>query len=262
MQMNRVHVLALSAAAVVTAAAPARAAQQLHNGATESRTAAYQGFVDNTTAETRAWSFFSTRDHTFNTNGGASTITVEALTNTGAPDLTITNSENGGVPRTAVLSGYDWSYGYGGSDLGERNHLANDSGIWSQGGTLTINVPAAVATPGELHHVELLAVAGFTPVRVFSVSANGTPFVTEWNVREGAADHWTALLEFDVAAGAEGISIAVSPGTEPGVDINPFIHALSVTPVPEPSAALLGGLGLLALAVRRRRRRRRRRPRA
>lgn len=238
------------------------AATVLLNGATASSSPAYSSFLDNTTAGTVAWAFNRTADRTLNTSGALSSVTVEAMTATGtvaagtgtAPAISVTNSGNGGIPFAWDLNGYSFS-GYAASDLAERNNLANDGGgIYSVGGSLTIAIPNTVATQGQLYHVEILSIAAVSNVRVMNVSANGTSYVTNWRVDLNG--NFNGVLEFDVPANANGISIVMGQGTDTGTgfDQNPFISGLSISPisVPEPSIALLGGLGALSLLRRRR----------
>jgi len=244
-----VALLVAAAASIVPTSADASV---LLNGATDTREAAFPSFLDNTESSTRAWAFPKTSNHTLLTGGVLSSVDVVAVGATGGAGITISNTENGGVPRTADLNGYDWSYGYSGSDIGERNALANDGGgIWSLDGTLTINVPTSIVPTGALTRVELLAVGGYSAVRTMDVSVNGTPFVVDWDVRADGADHWNSVLEFQVTGNATGLSILVSPGSFG--DDNPYIHALGVTVlpsviIPEPTTfliwSLLAGLGI------------------
>ncbi|MCW1925703.1 hypothetical protein OKA05_24305 [Luteolibacter arcticus] len=255
--------LAIIAASFAAISSPASAAMVLLNGATESRTAGFTTFLDNTTAGTVAWGFNKGADHIINSSGALSTVRVEAVTNTGAaspgsgtaPTINISNSENGGVARVQDINAYSWGYGYSGTDLAERNEIANDGGgLFSLLGTLTVVIPNSVATTGQIYHVELLSIgigAG-NSIRIMNVSANGTPYVTNWNVVTNAANHYSSVLEFDVMADANGISLSLIGGTDAG-DKSPYISAMSLTPIPEPSVpCLLGGLGALALLRRRR----------
>jgi PEP-CTERM motif len=227
----------------------------LMNGATDTRLPAFPTFLDNTLLDTQAWGFAKGSNHTLLAGGELSSVDVIAVGPTGGAGITISNSENGGIPRVADINGYTWGYGYGGADLAERDALANDGGgIWSLGGDLTISIPVGIVPEGRIARVELLAIGALAPVRVMDVMANGVPYVENWDVREGIADHWNSVLEFDAVGDASGLTLVVSGGTDPG-DHNPYIHALSVTvlPVPEPGTAALAGLGMIALGLRRRR---------
>jgi len=263
--MKTTHFSVALCVAVAAGLAPtsAGAGIVLLNGATDTREAGFPSFLDDTRLSTRAWAFPKTSNHTLVTGGELSSVDVVAVGPTGGAGITIGNSENGGVPRTADLNGYSWNYGYFGSDQAARNELANDGGgIWSLDGELTINVPTSIVPDGALVQVELLAVAGLGTPRIMDVSANGTPFVTNWDVREGLADHWNSVLEFNVTGNATGLTLVVGGGTDPGDD-NPYIHALGVTVlpqsvvIPEPSTllvwSLLAGVGT-GCAWRRRKR--------
>ena len=249
----------------------APAAITLLNGATESRTVGFTGFLDNTTADTVAWGFGKISDHTLNSSGALSQVTVHAVTTTGAsapgagtaPAISITSTQ---AVNTFDLNSYNFGSGgtappaswYTGSDLGERNALANDGGgIYSANGIMTVTIPIGDSVvAGQTYHIELLAFAGGTGLtnpRIMDVSANGNAYVTNWDLREGwgATSNYNSLLEFDVVADANGISIQVDGGTDTG-DKTPYIHALSLSSIPEPSVALLGALGTLSLLRRRR----------
>ena len=244
--------VALWVAAAASIVPTSADASVLLNGATDTREAAFPSFLDNTWATTRAWAFPKTSDHTLLTGGVLSSLDVVAVGPAGGAGITISNSENGGVPRTADLNGYSWAYGYAGSDLAARNELANDGGgIWSDHGDLTINIPASIVPDGMLARVELLAVAGLAGVRTMDVSANGVPYVTDWDLRADAANHWNSVLAFTATGNATGLTLVIGGGSFG--DVNPYIHALAVTPVPEPATLSLLALGGLALLRRRKR---------
>jgi hypothetical protein len=257
--MKTIHFLLAACVAAAGLTATSADASVLLNGATDTREAAFPSFLDDTRLNTRAWAFPKSSDHTLLTGGELSSVVVEAVGATGGAGITISNSENGGVPRTADLNGYSWNYGYSGSDIGERNELANDGGgIWSLNGTLTINVPTSIVPTMALTRVELLAVAGLAGVRTMDVSANGTPYVADWDLRADLANHWNSVLEFEVIGNPTGLTMEVSPGSFG--DVNPYIHALGVTVlavIPEPSTfliwSLLAALGIGLGAYRRKR---------
>ena len=251
--------VAMCVATAVSIVATSADASTLLNGATDTREAAFPSFLDNTLDNTQAWAFPKTSNRTLLTGGVLSSVDVVAVGATGGSGITISNTENGGVPRTADLNGYSWNYGYGGGDQAARNELANDGGgIWSAGGTLTINIPTSIVPEGALAQVELLGVAGLANTRTMDVSANGVPFVTDWDLIADGGNHWNSVLEFTVPADASGVSVDVSPGSFG--DINPYIHAIGVsfvvpTPVPEPSSiavwTLLGLAGFGYFRIRR-----------
>ena len=221
----------------------ANGAEILLNGATSTSQWAFRSFLDDTQVGSRAWVLnnSSTGLPPIQTGGILSSVTPISISLTGAPDLTITGSLH------AAITGFSWS---GDPDQAARDTLTNGSGFYNPG-TLSLNIPASIATTGQLYHVEVLSFAGFAIDRRFNVSANGTPFATNWTIIASAPNNYNDVLEFDLAANASGITVNFSPGTDPGIDPLPFIHAIAITPIPEPSSTLLL-VGSSALALRRR----------
>ncbi len=218
-------------------------AEILLNGATSTSQWAFRTFLDSTQPGSRAWVLNNSSNPLppIQTGGLLSSLTPISVSLTGAPDLTITGSLHAGI------SGFSWS---GDPDQAARDTLTNGSGFYNPG-TISLNIPASIATTGQLYHVEVLSFAAFAADRRFNVSANGTPFATNWTIIANAPNNYNDVLEFDLAANSSGITVNFSLGSDPGVDTLPFVHAIAITPIPEPSSTLLL-VGSSALALRRR----------
>jgi hypothetical protein len=157
----------------------------------------------------------------------------------GSPDLTITGASFAGVGF------YEW---FGDPDKAARDAFSNNTGFY--GASITITVPPGIATAGTAYHVELLGQFGFSNDRRFNVAANGIPMVTNWTILNSGNSN--SVLEFDITPGASGITLALTTGTDAGVDTMPYVHALAITPVPEPgSLGFVVAAGLFAMRRRR-----------
>jgi hypothetical protein len=242
----KIFALSLTASALMIPAAGG--AEILLNGATSTSQWGFRTFLDATAAGSRAWLLNNSNSPVMpiQTGGALTSVTPVALTLGGAPDLTITGSLH------APLSGFTWT---GDPDIVARDAFTNGSGYHTGGGSMSLNIPSSIATTGQLYHVEVLAFAGFGLDRRFNVAANGTTYATNWTLIADAPNNYNDVLEFDIIANGAGITLNIDPGTDGGVDTNPFIHAIAITPVvPEPgSTALLAGAGLLILRRRSRR---------
>jgi hypothetical protein len=224
-------------------ASVASGAEILLNGATSTSQWGFRTFLDATQTGSRAWVLNNTNNPVpaIQTGGVLSSLTPVAVTLAGAPDLTITGSLHAGI------SGFAWT---GDPDQAARDAFSNGSGFFNSAG-MTVNIPASIATTGQLYHIEVLAFSSFAFDRRFNVTANGTPFATNWTVIADAPNNYNDVLEFQLAANATGLTFNFAPGTDPGIDATPFVHAIAITPIPEPgSATLLAGAGMLALRRR------------
>lgn len=216
------------------------AAQVLLNGTIESSAFGFTNFLDNTGPDTRAWSLRQDGAvlPAINSGGTQSTIVLESVPLAGGSDLSIAAGTG-----HAGLSGFLWT---GLPDQAARDAMSNGSGFFSLS---TIAIGPGAATAGTTYHVEILAMSAFAPDRRFDVSANGLARVDDWTIVPGST--FNSVIEFDVLADASGILLEFAPGSEG--DTNPYIHAISLTAVPEPaSTALLGLAGFGALLRRRR----------
>ncbi len=213
----------LGAGFVLCAAGTLSAAPEaLLNGTINTGEWGFTTFLDQTEVGSRAWSFRNDTDPLapINTGGILSNVTPAAVTTTGGSDLTISGAGFAGI------SGFDWGATF--TDRAARNAMANGAGFF---GEFSITIDPAILVSGTTYHVEILAFAGFAGDRRFNVSANGVDRVTDWTIFN--ATPYNQVLEFDVVADAGGIVLNIAPGSpEAGVDTNPYIHALAITPIP------------------------------
>jgi hypothetical protein len=112
--------------------------------------------------------------------------------------------------------------------------------------------------PNQTYSIEILATQPFAPggpPRNFSVLVGGVTYASEIEVP--ASLSYSAVYRFEASSATSILDITFAKGTLGGVfDPYPYINALAITPVPEPSAGvmLLGViLGFVAPVIRRRR---------
>lgn len=186
---------------------------------------AFRGFLDETRVGSKCWVFKNSTAPVapIATSGEFTNLTPVSLMLNGHPDLIISDA------RHAALSGYEWT---GDPDKTARDAFSNGSGIYSTS-TMTVKVPETIAMEGEYYHVEILAMAHpdpASPDRRFNVTANGEIRARNWRVF--SAGNYNSVLEFDVLADAGGITMTFEKGIAAGVDTNPYIHAIAITPLP------------------------------
>mgnify|MGYP006908221131 CR=1 FL=1 len=232
----RAAILALCSASQLSGAV-----QVLLNGTISTGEWGFTTFLDETEVGSRAWSFRNDLNPMapINTGGALSNVTPVAVTTTGGSDLIISGA------NFAALSGFDWGSGF--SDQAARNAMSNGSGFF---GEFSITIAPSAVVSGTTYRVELLAFARFAEDRRFNVSANGVDQVTDWTILN--APPYNQVLEFDVLADEAGIVLNLGPGSvETGVDTLAYVHALAITPIPEPNQLAVLGVFALGLLFRR-----------
>ena len=157
---------------------------------------------------------------------------------------------------------YNYSSFYSGSPgtVAAANDLTN-SGIHGNNTTISI-----VANAGQRYVVDLLFANHFSgegatyyPYRTLDVSVGGLfLYADDLTLNGTQSDQRRPLVyRFEVTPSRSSIDIVLTNGGNvPGsrTDTNPYVNAMTVTQVPEPSALSLLAIGLGGLAMLRRRR--------
>ena len=173
-------------------------------------------------------------------------------------------SGQNGITWSGVVAShtnYNYSSFYSGSPgtAAAANDLTN-SGI--SGNNTTISI---IANAGQRYVVDLLFAnhfsgegASYFPYRTLDVSVGGLLYVDDLTLNGTQSDQRRPLVyRFEVTPSSSSINIVLTNGGNvPGsrTDTNPYVNAMTVTQVPEPSAFSLLAIGLGGLTVMRRRR--------
>ena len=130
-----------------------------------------------------------------------------------------------------------------------------NTGIYGAGTSISIS-----ATSGQKYLIDLLfanALSG-TADRIFDVSVGGSLYADDLLLRpQSSGDRRPLVYRFEVTAPVSNV-INISFGAGPsgsGIDPTPYVNAMTVTQVPEPSALSLLAVGLGGVAALRRLRR-------
>jgi len=140
------------------------------------------------------------------------------------------------------------------------NDLTN-SGIHGDNTTISIT-----ANAGQRYVVDLLFANHFSgegatyfPYRTLDVSVGGLLYADDLTLNGTQSDQRRPLLyRFEVTPSSSSINIVLTNGGNVSgsrTDTNPYVNAMTVTQVPEPSALSLFAVGLGGWAILRRRRR-------
>ncbi len=113
-------------------------------------------------------------------------------------------------------------------------------------------------TPNQLYQVEVLSnPIGYTNNRSLGVNVNGVSYATDIQVPAGPTSTGgnanSMVYEFTASSTTSTLDLSFIPGATN--DNNPFVTAIALTAVPEPSSLILCGLGAVGLLVAARRRR-------
>ena len=139
------------------------------------------------------------------------------------------------------------------------NDLTN-SGIHGDNTTISIT-----ANAGQRYVVDLLFAnhfsgegAAYFPYRTLDVSVGGLLYADDLTLNGTQSDQRRPLVyRFEVTPSSSSINIVLTNGGNVSgsrTDTNPYVNAMTVTQVPEPSALSLCAIGLGGLAMMRRRR--------
>lgn len=199
-----------------------------------------------------------TRGTTRGANFGGSNVTWYGVA------MSSTSGANGiswaGSVATGALYGY--SSIYTGSSPGTAATADNLTNTGIYGGSTSIEISA---TAGATYVVDLLFAnqfsgsgAGYHPYRVFDVSVGGLLYaddLTLYGTNEPTRRPLVYRFEVTPASGSIDITFAGGAAISgANTDPTPYVNAVMVTQVPEPSSGALLVAGLAALAVMRRRR--------
>ena len=174
--------------------------------------------------------------------GGTSSVTwnTTVMSNVnGANGISWTGANASAVSPTVVSGAFNYT-GYSG--LAGTDTAANDltnTGIHLSP-TITIS-----STVGARYVIDLLFANSFGP-RTFDVNVGGLLYLDDLAL-DLSANRRPLVYRFEYVATGSTIPITFTAGAAPGVsDTNPYVNAVSVTQVPEPSS---GALLLVGLAV-------------
>lgn len=233
--------------ALVGGTSSVSAAQILNFGSVSTSGYAYGTFLDQTLATTTAWAFANASAGTrpLPAGGVLSTVNVQNVNVNQAgtvieDGLVISNSG-----YYAGTNGYAFGAGYS-----QQDSFADNIGLYQQFNTQTIQMTNMVAVMGMTYHVELMYLTN--GARNNDIYVNGVLYADNFEITAGPPNYNT-VFEFDyTVTDASGITISFAAGDKAGVADGTFVHALSLTAIPEPSSALLLGLGGMAMLLRRR----------
>ena len=173
-------------------------------------------------------------------------------------------SGQNGITWSGVVASHN-NYNYnsiysGNPGTGAAANDLTNSGISGNNTTISIT-----ANAGQRYVVDLLFAnhfsgvgADYSPYRTLDVSVGGLLYADNLTLNGTESDQRRPLLyRFEVTPSSSSINIVLTNGGNvPGsrTDTNPYVNAMIVTQVPEPSALSLLAVGLGGLAMMRRRR--------
>ena len=164
----------------------------------------------------------------------------------GANGISWTGNQTSAVSPTAALGSYNYT-GYSG--LAGTSAAADDltnTGIHALP-TITIS-----STVGARYVIDLLFSNAWA-ARTFDVSVGGLLYLDDL-VLDLSANRRPLVYRFEYVATGSSIPISFSPGSAAGVaNVDPYVNAVTVTQVPEPSSGVLMLVGMAALLRRRNR---------
>ena len=198
-----------------------------------------------------------TRGTTRGANFGGSDVTWYGVA------MSSTSGANGISWAGLVATGSQYSYSsiYSGTSPGTGATADNLTNTGIYGGSTSIQISA---TAGATYLVDLLFAnqfsgsgSGYVPYRIFDVRVGGLLYADELML-PGTNDpsRRPLVYRFEVTPSSGSIDITFAGGVAiPGVntDTTPYVNAVMVTQVPEPSSGVLLLVGMAALLRRRNR---------
>ena len=162
----------------------------------------------------------------------------------------------------ATGSQYTYSTIYPGTSPGTSAAADNLTNTGIHGNNTTISISAI---SGQKYIVDLLFAnqfsgsgSGYIPYRTMDVTVGSLLYADDLTLNgTQSPDRRPLVYRFEVTPSSTSINIVLTNGalvTGSATDTNPYVNAVMVTQVPEPSALSLLAVGLGGLAVMRRRR--------
>lgn len=181
--------------------------------------------------------------------GGTSSVTwnTTLMSNVnGANGISWTGANTSAVTPTVAIGAFSYT-GYAG--LAGTSAAADDltnTGIHSSP-TITIS-----STAGSRYVIDLLFANSWN-TRTLDVNVGGLLYLDDL-VLDLSANRRPLVYRFEYVATGSSIPITLTAGSSTTIDNNPYVNAISVTQVPEPSAGALLVVGMAAWVTIRRRR--------
>ena len=207
---------------------------------------AFPTFLTASNGATRAWHFADTPANAPDVVLNGITVKGNLGTNDTARGFAFTSAV-----QTYGIYGYDWQAGADQRDA--RNNL-------SRGGLLRTGQPFSInlgGIPGHSYMVEILALQSGS-ARAFDVLVDGVLVRDEWSQSGGSP--YNRVLRISTVCDSNGVDLTFSPGSSPGVVVDPAISALAITETsaaaapsiqtqPQSAARYVGEYGPASLSV-------------
>lgn len=189
---------------------------------------------------TRGANFFGTSSVTWNTIVMSNVNGANGISWTGSNTTTL-NASSGNAPGTYNYTGY--------AGLAGTSAAADDLTNTGLSGAPTITISSVA---GSRYVIDLLFANAWN-TRTLDVNVGGLLYLDDL-VLDVSANRRPLVYRFEYVATGSTIPISLTGGAASGVsDTNPYVNAVTVTQVPEPSAGALLMAGIAVLVVMRRR---------
>jgi hypothetical protein len=147
------------------------------------------------------------------------------------------------------------SYGSSTDDDALELIMGNTQLVYGASPTISLTIPV---TSGQQYSLQLLfSDNSETAARNLDVTVEGSLVADNFQPQQGVTPFTTprtfgTVMTHVFTAGDSSLNVLLSEGSWAVGDANPLIQGFTLQAIPEPSAALLGGLGMLGLLRRRR----------